>query len=90
MGIAPKLSHVSITHLTTKENLPLRCKSTNEILKNIIIINETYAPFNEETIMAFPDIKNMYPSVDMDEANEIIGDAYENNPSNIVEMSKDY
>ena len=31
-----KLCQIAISHLTTKENLPLRCKSTNEILRKII------------------------------------------------------
>ena len=84
-----KLCQIAMGHLTTKENLPLRCKSTNEILKKIIDINETHAPLSDDTIMAFPDITDMYPNVDTDEANETTGEMFENEPSEKVELPKE-
>ena len=76
-----KLSQCNISQLTTKDHLPLRNSSTNQVLRKIIVINEEHGPLDDEALMVFPDIKDMYPNVDTDEAVEIIGDKYENNPS---------
>ena len=83
MANLAKLMQCAIAHLTSKEHLPLRNKSTNEVLRKIIEINENSEPFTEEALLVFPDIKNMYPNVDVDEAIEIIGEKYERDPSDI-------
>ena len=67
-----KLMQCSVSHLTTKANLPYRNKSTNEVLKQILVTNREHAPFKPESILTFPDICKMYPNVDTDEAIEII------------------
>ena len=76
-----KLTQSNIAHLTAKDKLPLRNKSTNEVLQYVIKVNESDTILSDEAIFAFPDIKNMYPNVDVNEAIEIIGDQYENSPS---------
>ena len=49
-----KLTQCNIAHLTSKENLPLRNKSTNEVLKQIIKIEESGVALSDEALMAFP------------------------------------
>ena len=76
-----KLMQCNISHLTTKENLPLRNSSTNQVLRKIIFINENYSPLSSESILTFPDITAMYPNCDVDEAIQTIGNKYETKPS---------
>ena len=47
----------------------------------ITIINERHAPLNDDAALVFPDIYNMYPNVDTEEAIEIVGEKYEDKPS---------
>ena len=69
-----------ISHLTSKNILPLRNCSTNEVLKKIIEINENNEPFSEDARIVFPDICAMYPNVEVNEAIEIIGELIEQFP----------
>ena len=68
-----------IAHLVGRKNLPLRSSSSYDILKRITEINEDETIIlTSESILVFPDIVSMYPSVDVNEAIEITCDLYSN------------
>ena len=76
-----KLMQCCISHLTSKELLPLRTSSTNEVLKRIIEMNDKHAPFDENAKLVFPDITAMYPNADVEEAIAIIGELLNKYPT---------
>ena len=44
-------------------------------------MNENYAPINEDAILVFPDIDEMYPNIDKDEALNTVKEKHDNNPN---------
>ena len=81
-----KLCQVAIEHLTTREHLPRRDKSTNQVIERLILINETQAPLSASHVLAFPDIRSMYPNVDVEDALESVRRRH-NQSNGTLEMS---
>ena len=67
-----KVCAEGIKHLENPTNLPNNDKSTAEVLKRIIFINENFTPLPPEAALALADIKSMYPSVDCEEAIQVV------------------
>ena len=76
-----ELCSKAIQHLVTPEHLPNMSQSTKAVVKRLFFINENHTPLSPQSVFAFSDIHNMYPSVDNSEALEIIKDMLENDPS---------
>ena len=76
-----KLTQKAIEHLTSKEELPRNKKSTKEVLKGIVEINENHTPLPDTAEIALADISKMYPSVDTQEAVQSVERRLQTNPS---------
>ena len=75
-----KLCQIGIQHLTSKEKLPRRDKSTNEVIERLIFINENKTPLCISDILVFADIRSMYPNVDLTSAIESVRKRHQENP----------
>ena len=73
---AAKVAQTAIKHLTSEEHLPRNNKSTNAVLRRLIFVNQNFEPLDDKTVMVFPDIVKMYPSVDVQEAVEEVRRQY--------------
>ena len=78
-----KLCQVAIEHLTTREHLPWRDKSTNQVIERLIFINEEKTPLSESHVLAFADIRSMYPNVDLNDALESVRSRHQQNPGTL-------
>ena len=86
----PKLCQIGIEHLTSRQELPYRNKSTREVLERVVELNEYNTPFDKEAEFVFPDIEKMYPNVDKEEGLNSVERRLNNNPSPSVDMSAQY
>ena len=73
-----------------KVELPIRNKSTREVLERVIDVNENHLPLNEETEFVFPDIEHIYPNIDVEPALESVERRLKTKPSPSVDMSPLY
>ena len=76
-----KLCQLAIEHLTSKDELPRNCKSTKDVLRVVVNINENHTPLADDTIMVFPDVTKMYPNVPPEEGLTSIERRLQTNPS---------
>ena len=84
-----KLCQVAVEHLTTREHLPRRDKSTNQVIERLIFINETQTPLSASHVLAFADIRSMYPNVDTEDALESVRRRHHEN-NGPLEMSTNF
>ena len=85
-----KLCQIGIEHLTSRQELPRRNKSTREVLERIVEFNENNFPLENTAELVFPDIEKMYPNVDKDQGLGSIERRLYTNPSPSVSMSPHY
>ena len=85
-----KLCQIAIEHLTSREELPRRNKSTREVLERIIEFNENEIPLAETAELVFPDIEKIYPNVDKEEGLVSIEMRLATDSSPFVDMSPQF
>ena len=84
-----KVCAEGIKHLTNPASLPHNNKNTAEVLKRVIFINKNFTPLPPEAALALADIKSMYPSVDCEQAIQVVKEKLEQDPSPLG-MSADF